>query len=244
MAWIQVGTDSAVMNMQVDYQVIVPQTSGSHPALYLLHGRNGDGTFWIRRSNLELFVKDMGLAVIMSNGQNSFWRKLANGMDYFTFLTDELVRKNEQWLDISPERRYIGGWSMGGYGALHAALSLPGRYTHAIGLGAAICSSAHVEAVMPDMADFIFGHRNERKENGADLFALAEKTAASSENLPKIYMDCGRQDRFFDENERFAVHLQKLGFDVTFTHSDGKHDWLYCNEAIKGALNWLPEGRA
>ena len=243
MAWIQISTDCAGMNMQVDFQVIVPQKRGPHSALYLLHGYKGDGTQWIRRTQIEFFVNDMNLAVVMPNGHNSWWRKLSNGMDYFGYVTDELASKSESWFDVGAGK-YIGGWSMGGYGALLAGLTFPEKYSHVIGLGAAVCGKEHVAAAMPEVSEMIFGKESEHEQNGADLFALAQRAVKRGKPLPKIYLACGRQDMLFAENERFASHLEQLGYDVTFVPTDGAHDWVYCNDALKSALKWLPEGRA
>src|SRR5690625_3617308 len=49
------------------------KVSDKHPTLYLLHGFSDDHTIWTRRTSIERYVSEMGLAVVMPNVHHSFY---------------------------------------------------------------------------------------------------------------------------------------------------------------------------
>ncbi len=77
MAFLQANIYSNTLGMEVMIDVILPQQTykkfGSNsvgatedvPVLYLLHGMGGNHSVWHRRTSIERYVKDLGIAVIM-----------------------------------------------------------------------------------------------------------------------------------------------------------------------------------
>ena len=77
MAFLNVDCFSQVLSMSVNMSVILPQrldipnsvNGGSftppYPVLYLLHGYNGDHTVWARRTSVERYAADKGIAIVM-----------------------------------------------------------------------------------------------------------------------------------------------------------------------------------
>src|SRR5690625_8023241 len=69
---------SEVLNLSTSMTVILPEqtqsqigmknkkVSDKHPTLYLLHGFSDDHTIWTRRTSIERYVSEMGLAVVRS----------------------------------------------------------------------------------------------------------------------------------------------------------------------------------
>lgn len=103
------------------------QKKSSYPVLYLLHGLSDDHTIWHRRTSIERYVSALGLAVVMPNVGKSFYTDMANGGNYFTFITEELPTLVQSYFPVSAKREdnFIAGLSMGGYGAFKVALSCP-----------------------------------------------------------------------------------------------------------------------
>ena len=106
-----------------------PQPGRPVPALYLLHGLSDDDTVWMRRTAIERCAGNRYLAVVMPDGDRSFYSDMIDGSRYFAYVTDELPRLMEATFPLSRERqgRFVAGLSMGGWGAFKAALNLPGR---------------------------------------------------------------------------------------------------------------------
>src|SRR5690242_21889655 len=65
-------------------------TEGPPPVLYLLHGLSDDDTIWERRTSVERYVAELGLAVVMPQVHRSFYTDEAYGGRYWTFLSEEL----------------------------------------------------------------------------------------------------------------------------------------------------------
>ena len=40
--------------------------------------------------------------------------------------------------------------------------------------------------------------------------------------------------------DRFSILLKKLGFEVTYSHSPGKHEWYYWEKQLERFLATLP----
>ena len=130
MALININYESKTLGMPVMINAIIPQGRGSYKTLYLLHGMGGDYTTWITKSRVADYVDNTDIAVIMISGDNKCYVDNVHGRKYFTFLTEELIETCTNWFGLSCDRkdRYIAGMSMGGYGAVHAALIKPDVY--------------------------------------------------------------------------------------------------------------------
>ena len=67
-----------------------------------------------------------------------------------------------------------------------------------------------------------------------DLYALAERCAASGAPMPRIYLSCGTEDTLLlAQNRRFAPFLKDLGFDVVYEAFPGAHEWPVWDASIK-----------
>ena len=87
---------SRALNMDIALNVILPY---DHPhdysknpckTLWLLHGQGSSASSWTRWTSIERYAMQHGFAVIMPEVQRSFYRNTAYGMDYFTFVAEEL----------------------------------------------------------------------------------------------------------------------------------------------------------
>lgn len=127
---------SRALNMDIALNVILPY---DHPhdysknpckTLWLLHGQGSSASSWMRWTSIERYAMQHGFAVIMPEVQRSFYRNTAYGMDYFTFVAEELPRLCREMFRLSDKREdnYIAGLSMGGYGALKVGLTHPEQY--------------------------------------------------------------------------------------------------------------------
>lgn len=95
--------------------------------LYLLHGLSDNHSCWLRRTAVDRYAEEYGIAVVMPEVQRSFYCDMAHGPAYFTYIADELPQICQRLFRLSDKREdtFIAGNSMGGYGALKAALSRP-----------------------------------------------------------------------------------------------------------------------
>ena len=69
---------------------ILPAAEQKFPVLYLYHGGYDDGSCWVRRTNIERYATEKGLAVVMPSAGNSYYTDAGVGREYFTFISQEL----------------------------------------------------------------------------------------------------------------------------------------------------------
>lgn len=212
------------------------------PVLYLLHGLSDDETIWTRRTSLERYAAEKGLAVVMPRAGRSFYADERHGAAYWTFLTEELPRVVGSFFRVSDQRAdtFVAGLSMGGYGAVKWALRHPDRFAAAASLSGAldVVGDAGVAARVPH----VWGGPA-RPGSDDDLLALLER--ADLAELPALYVACGTDDELIDANRRFVANAERAGVAVhTDVERPGGHDWGYWDARIRDVLDWLPLGGA
>lgn len=252
MALLQIDFYSKTLGQNMQMNVILPQRSDADKplqTLYLLHGMGGDHTDWLRQTAVERYVSERDLAVVMPRTDMFWYTDMAYGLPYFTYLTQELPTVCRGFFRNLSDRRednFIAGLSMGGYGALKAALSCPTQYAAVAALSSA--TDALVRSKRKDPAGAsnywkgIFGEPEQVAGGKNDLYALAERCAAGGV-LPQIYQWCGTSDFLLTENHCLRDKLQTLGFPLRYEESAGDHLWSCWDEKIQTVLDWLDELR-
>jgi len=116
MAFLECRFFSEVLGLSCSMNVILPQaTTGQigmkgqvrakkHPVLWRLHGMSDDHTTWARRTSIERYAAEKGLAVIMPAANLSWYQDMASGPRYGTFLKEELPAIAQSFFPISAAR--------------------------------------------------------------------------------------------------------------------------------------------
>ena len=245
---VQYGSHALGMNMEMS--VLLPakpssRPDGLWPTLYLLHGHSGDHTDWLRKTSLERYVQESGLAVVMPSGHNSFYTDAPLGGRYFEHVSQEIPSLCEQLFPLSTKRedRFAAGLSMGGYGAFKLALRHPDRFAAGISLSGLMDMLGMMRAdehVTTGGLPFsgIFGPEAEERGGENDLMAVARRLLASGKPLPRLYAACGTEDFLYENNLRFMEALREpLG--VVFEEGPGGHTWAFWDQYIQRAIRWL-----
>lgn len=258
MAFLECRFFSETLRLSCAMNVILPQeTRGQigmkgrargrkHPVLWLLHGMSDDHTIWARRTSIERYAAETGLAVIMPAANLSWYQDMASGPLYGTFLREELPAIAQSFFPLSPERKdnFVAGLSMGGYGAFLLAFTQPERFAAAASLSGALdiandsrSNDPHWRTVMRAA----FGEVEKIRGGKSDLFPLAEKLARSRGPKPALYACCGTKDFLLEGNRHFAARAKKAGLPLAYEeHPDADHDWDYWDRQIQRVLEWLP----
>lgn len=268
MALMQVDFFSETLGMACQANVILPQkeqgigvegsaSAEKYPVLWLLHGASDDHTIWLRRTSIERYVANMGLAVVMPNAHLSSYSNMVHGPKYFDFLTEELPRIMREFFPLSDKREdnYVCGLSMGGYGSMKLGLSCPDKYS-AIG-----CFSAGNFVMRPKNNQArpkrtsgglsrniaVFGTDDMQDLIGNpeyDHFAMVEKARAEGKAIPRIFHACGTDD-FLIANARQTAEWFKAQPDVDYEYHEGPgiHSWDFWDTWIQHYLRWLRQGK-
>ena len=214
--------------------------------LYLLHGLSDDASAWQRFSSIETIARAYGLVVVMPSVGRSFYTDQPNGQLYFTYLTQELPQYLSDVFNLTPIREdtLIAGISMGGYGALKAALLYPQRFSAAASFSGAL-SLEILKAIPndPRQAEFrtIFGDLEQLQGSEHDPLVWLQKAAQKLSELPRLFVACGRQDDLYPLNVMFNLACTNLGLPLNYHEEDGKHDWSFWNKQIQRFLNIVLE---
>lgn len=243
MAHLRCDFRSEVMDMNTSMTVVLPEggKQSNVKVVYLLHGLADNCTGWSRYTSVERYAREKGIALVIPEVQRSFYTDMEQGIPYFTFIHDELPAICQNFFGFSPEpeKNYLMGLSMGGYGTLKCVLHSPERYAGAAAFSAVADIAQYVatqDGMQKRQFQAVFGEKLQIPA-GDDLFALAEKS--NSRMLPPIYLACGEQDALFDANVRFSGMLQAKGADVRFEHWRGIHNWVFWDTAVCKTMDYL-----
>lgn len=267
MARLQITAPSMVMNEDVRLDVCLPTlTCGMRreprefykeytpcPVLWLLHGTYGDHSDWFRYTSVERYADEAGIAVVTMSGRLSSYTDMAYGPRYATFITEELPELLWGMLPLSSKREdnWIGGLSMGGYGALKLGIRRSDRFGGILALSAGIDRAGNAEKLLAEPREGVHGLSMYRdvfgddltKVRGSenDLFAVAEKTVQKNMPMPLIYQAVGTEDWLYPDNVRFCDHLKKLGYSVIWEQGPGAHEWDFWDTYVRKGIRVLSQ---
>ncbi|MCR4891233.1 MAG: esterase family protein [Lachnospiraceae bacterium] len=258
MAFVHVNFYSDTLKINTDISLIIP-TPGPDDGekadrrgrklfrtLTMLHGTFGDHTDWARLTGIERLAQEYGIMVIMPSGANGFYRDMKRGKRYFTYITEELPSFVENIFPVlkGRENHYIGGLSMGGYGAVMAALKRPDIYGGALSFSGTLDLAAFRElcnqGIFPDpyFWDLIFD-KNSDEADPAEVLTAARQLMGKGGMAPELYFTVGRQDPLYKSGLEVVREMKDMGFQVSFEEDDGAHEWDFWDRSLKGAFKWL-----
>ena len=220
------------------------------PVAYLLHGMFGDADSWVRYSNIDRYAQDRRIVLVMCSAGNSFYQKMAFGPDYEAFFTRELPAYICSLFPVSPRREdtFIGGFSMGGYGAWHLALTAPEQFSRAASMSGALdlVSLYRDRETNPMLTPFcweaIFGRKESLEGTSSDLFAQYARCRAAGP-VPDLYQACGTEDFLYQMNQGVRDRLLSEKAKLIWNEGPGGHDWTFWDGHIQRVLDWLLEDR-
>ena len=262
MATARVEFHSEALCRIVPFQIILPndlpemmRAENPHygrPAktLFLLHGYTGGCGDWLCGSRIQELSAEYNLAVVCPSGENSFYLDgPETGRAYGTHIGKELVAYVRDTFGLSTRREdtLIGGFSMGGFGALHTALAYPHTFSKAFAFSSAL--------IMHEVAEMKPGHGNPvaNYEYYRMVFGAPEALLKNANNpeeqirrlqkegepLPELFMACGTEDFLLGENRSFHRFLEEQDVNHEYTESPGEHNWTFWNQYVEPAIRWM-----
>lgn len=247
MALFTVTFRSASLSHDTAVNVIIPESAPVEdiPTVYLLHGMHGDHSAWERKTGIERYAAARNIAVVMPDGENSFYEDMKYGKKYFTYVADELVDYTRRIfrLSVKRENTYVCGLSMGGYGAFKLALRRPEQYAACASLSGCVDIIERLKSCSwTNEAAAIWGDdfRTCTAGTDSDIKYLIETFPASAPK-PKMYACCGREDSLYEDNLHFRDFMAGQPFDFTFEDGSGAHTWDFWDEWVAPAIDHMME---
>ncbi|MBQ9886091.1 MAG: acetylesterase [Lachnospiraceae bacterium] len=262
MALASVNFFSISLMRNVSVNVIIPVDKYGHDGslkaerkpfktLYLLHGIFGDYTDWVNGTRILSWASAKNLAVVMPSGDNHFYvdGPVGYGDRYSEFIGKELVEITRAMFPLSDKREdtFIGGLSMGGYGAMMNGLKYNDVFGSIISLSGALVtdrmndSTDDVDGIIGRRSYYesVFGDLSKVEGSDRDCFALVKMLKERDISFPGIYIACGTEDSLLDANRSFMRLLKENDIEVTYVEAPGAHTWEFWDKYIHEALNWL-----
>ena len=257
MAFFEMKYHSDALKIGVSVNVILPEKaktligmdgsqSKSYKTLYLFHGLSDDHSIWMRRTSIERYAAEYGIAVVMPSVGRSWYTDTAYGVNYFTFVTEELPRVCRSYFRGMSDKRednFVAGLSMGGYGAIKAALSCPESFGGCASLSGALDFTSRARTYLNFDIKWIFGSEysssTELAETKHDVYFLTKQNAKSGVPFPKMYLWCGVSDELLNGNREYSKLLGELGVEHLYEESVGNHSWKWWDLHIQDALKYL-----
>lgn len=262
MALFQVDFYSKALSKNTCFHVVLPNDAipvmvadnecykRNMKTLYLLHGYSGASKDWLLGSQIQEMAVKYNMAVVMPSGDNSFYLDgKGTGKAYCEFVGQELVEYVTKTFGLSENREdtYIGGLSMGGFGAIHTGLAYPNTFGKIAALSSALIvhQIANLKEDFKDaIADYyyytsVFGDLEKLDESVNNPEYLIRKLKEEKQTIPSIYMACGSEDFLIENNRAFHKFLRSENIVVQYTESPGVHNWDFWNQYLEPSIQWL-----
>lgn len=210
------------------------------PAAVLLHGVYGSHWAWTGSGGAHLTalrllesgkIKPMVLLMpsdgLWGDGSAYLPHHQANYGTWVAYDTIDCARKV---IPQMSERsfRFIGGLSMGGYGALRLGAKYADRF-HAV--------SAHSAVIhFKNLARFVEEPLAEYDVGDVDDRSILHWMMKNRSILPPIRLDCGLDDELLDENRQFHQELDRYKIPHQYEEFAGGHDWNYWHDHLEQTL--------
>lgn len=219
-----------------------------YPTLYFLHGYSGGAVETAMFSNIALYAMRYGVAVVMPDGENSFYtddeKRNAN---FSRFIGEELVDVTRSVLPLSsrPEDTWIAGISMGGYGALINGLRWRERFSK-IGmlspaLGYRLENDGVPEGCLVPAKELreTLGTWKEYAGSLRDEKHMLLSAAESGGPVPELFAAIGKSDPLYPAVTAFREFSRKAGHEPAWYEAEGGHDHTFWKQALDPLFHFL-----
>lgn len=253
MAYIELQYKSMALMRAVNVKVILPTDgmAGAVPeppykTLYLLPGYSATATELITYLGLRGQAELKGMAIVLPDGENLFYQDLPDRMTFYsTYVGKELVEMTRKLFPLSDKREdtYIGGISMGGYGALYNGLKYRDTFSKVVAFSPAsdawmLLAESQAPGFSREQFMGIFGSREAYYSSDCHL----EKawSQCDSGERPELFLCCGTEDRaVYAAVRKLETALQEARVEHTYIEEPGDHDFYFWERMLDRAFSFL-----
>jgi S-formylglutathione hydrolase FrmB len=226
------------------------------PVVYLLHGRGGNEAEWFESGKLAPLLdtaiaegRVQPMVVVTPDGGNSWY---VDGWDRSSYIetafTDDLIKAIDASFPTAACRqgRAIGGFSMGGWGAVLLALDHPTLYLAAISLSGAMPRPMTVEDLktlplneVPYQGAFGDPFDIERFNKSNVFNRIDNLKGVSPKPVFWLHVGDGEESALIEGAALMHDRLRDAGAISNLTIDKGGHNFLTWRRSVIQALEWL-----
>ena len=198
----------------------IPKPEGGYPTLLLLHDQGGDHSVWSRFTSLERYMEDYRFAVVMVDGGHGYYVD-SEFCSYEKVIFEDEIEKIAHFfnLNIDSAHLFVGGYGVGGYGAIRQLLRNSNRYKAGF-------------AIKPKMDIVCEMKINNSKQTFIDMM---EKTVQDI-MLDGDYSSNGNI-LIIDDTDSLG-HYRRIQ-DAIKIAIEGSDGWSYADKALPYALDFI-----
>ncbi len=214
--------------------------------IYLLHGYSGNNDSWFLGTSAIAYADKYNVAIVSPMAHNSFYsNNVFGGQNYFDLVEKDIPEFMYNTFGIMKhkENTFIGGLSMGGYGALKVAL-LSNRFNGVASFSGALFSyDGYLERWSKDeyvakLHQIFYDYKGNLNEN----LCLHELTEKNKSKLKNVFITCGTNDEIdglYDCNLQYMKLLEKNNVAYESYIDDNGHDYIHWTMALEKYLKFL-----
>lgn len=259
--YMKVTAKSRSLQRSADFHIILPFHDGypdggrPYPTLYFLPGYSCNAEEIAFTLPLRQMSTLYRIAVVIPDGENAFYTdhpERASCMGQYA--GDELIRISRHLfpcLSHKREHTYIGGISMGGYGAFVLGMYYHDTFSRYALFSPSMEPDRLLSGEKQDVAgavpgslfdSLLGGNREYAASQRLNPFRAVEYCTAERRVLPDIWMCCGEQDQLVgDSCIRFREALLHAGAHPVWEGGPGEHDLIYWDKHLENAFRFLAD---
>ncbi|MGC2620236.1 MAG: alpha/beta fold hydrolase [Acidobacteriaceae bacterium] len=232
---------SPALQGRADVSVFLPQGHENDPLplLILLHGVYGSHWNWSVSGKIPETAGAMLAAgtirpFAIAMPSDGLWGDGTGYVPHRDFDAEAWIVDNlpacltELLPNVQTERFYLGGLSMGGFGALRLGMKYPDR-VKAIAAHSAVTT-------LEDLAGFVVEPLEAYRFSGRKNTEILHWAKTNRAQLPPIRFDCGRDDSLLEANRELHSNLLELKIPHVYEEHDGGHTWEYWQTHVRSTL--------
>ena len=255
--YIRTTFKSKMLMRAVDVHVFLPfhdgypDTPAPFKTLYFLPGYSASAEEIATCLPMRQMSAKYGIAIVIPDGENSFYsdhpERATNHGSYVEKELVETTRALFPQLSHKREDTFIGGISMGGYGACVHGLHASETFGKILMMSPAIDAEALFEirvdgekAFTAPMLDSMLGGKQAYTDSFMNPRKAVADLKAKGGDIPEMYICCGKQDVLvYDACVGFRNYLKEIGVPLSYVESDGVHMVPYWDEQLEECFKFL-----
>jgi putative tributyrin esterase len=235
------------LNGRGDICIFVPPEAPNEnvPVVILLHGVYGSAWSWAHQAGVHLQAAEMIKRneippMIIAMPSDGLWGDGSaylphNSFDFEKWIISDVPDALQETIfGASPESPlFIGGLSMGGFGALRIGAKYGLKFNGISGHS----SITNIEQMKLFVEEDLINYYQKDKADEDVLGTILKH----KEYLPPFRFDCGVSDKLIEYNRSLHNQLHEYGVDHFYEEFLGEHDWNYWTKNISKSLLFFAE---
>lgn len=251
MAYIQMAYISKALSREVSVKIFLP-TDGMiehyeppYKTLYFLPGYSATATQLVTYLGIRNQCELKGIAVVIPDGENLFYQDIPERMTFYsTYVGKELVEETRKLFPLSHKREdtFIGGISMGGYGAMYNGIKYRDIFSKVIAMSPAVDAYKLLNSGAPGFSkeqfEGLFKNKEAYYQGDTDLGKAW--TSCIDRERPELFICCGYDDiAVYKEVKELEQYFLDANMSHTYIESPGNHELYYWEKMLDPAFSFL-----